>query len=113
MTPSARVQAAIEILSSLDTSTKPADQFLRDWFRGRRYAGSKDRPAVSQRVFAVLRRKASLGWRMQSEDARALVIASLLREGNSLEQIEALFAGRYGPSPLSEVERALISEVER
>ena len=55
MTPAARVQAAIEILQELETTALPADRFIRDWFRPRRYAGSKDRAAVAERVFDVLR----------------------------------------------------------
>ena len=50
MTPAARIQAAIEILEGLNATAMPADRFIRDWFRARRYAGSKDRAAVSQRV---------------------------------------------------------------
>lgn len=114
MTPSARIQAAIEILSSLDSTAKPVDRFLRDWFRGRRYAGSKDRAAVAERIFVVLRRRASLSWRMQTDNPRALVIASLLREGHSLGEIESHFDGRpYGPAPLSDDERKAIEAGEQ
>src|SRR5215469_16662846 len=81
MTPAARLQAAIEILDALDQTGKPADRFLRDWFRARRYAGSKDRAAIGERVFAIARRRASLAWQMRSESPRALVIGSLAAEG--------------------------------
>jgi 16S rRNA (cytosine967-C5)-methyltransferase len=105
MTPAARVQAAVEILQELETSGLPADRFLRDWFRRRRYAGSKDRMAVAERVFDVLRHRGSFAWRMACEFPRALVIASLLQEGQTPESICALFTGEgYGPPPLSEPE---------
>jgi 16S rRNA (cytosine967-C5)-methyltransferase len=104
MTPAARLQAAIDILESLEATAQPADRFLRDWFRARRYAGSKDRAAVAERVYAVLRHRASYAWRM-GEGARAAVIASLLADGG--EAMDALFAGQaYGPAPLSATERA-------
>jgi 16S rRNA (cytosine967-C5)-methyltransferase len=110
MTPAARLQAAIEILQELQNPTKPADRFLRDWFRARRYAGSKDRAAVGERVFAVLRHRASLAWRMQSEASRALVIANLMKEGLDNDQVDALFNGSgYGPAPLNESERAAVA----
>ena len=107
MTPSARVQAAIEILAALEGTGRPADRFMRDWFRQRRYAGAKDRAAVGERVFAVLRRRASLAWRMGSEDPRALLMASVAVEG---ADVEALFDGsNYGPAPLTDSERAALA----
>jgi 16S rRNA (cytosine967-C5)-methyltransferase len=107
MTPAARVQAAIEILEGLSATALPADRFIRDWFRARRYAGSKDRAAVAEQVYDVLRHRASYAWRMQSEAPRALAIASVLAgEGD----VDALFGGAgYGPQPLSEAERATIA----
>ena len=110
MTPSARLQAAIEILEALEHTNKPADRFLRDWFRARRYAGSKDRAGVGERVFAVMRRRASFGWRMADESPRALVLASLAAEGSDPAAIESLFTGAgYGPSALTESERAALA----
>lgn len=110
MTPSARLQAAIEILEALESTNQAADRFLRDWFRARRYAGAKDRAAVNERVFAVLRHRAWLGWRMQSESPRALVIASLIKDGADPAALETLFSGAgYGPAPLDESERAGIA----
>ncbi len=114
MTPAARLQSTIEILEGLNVTQQPADRFLRDWFRMRRYAGSKDRAAVGERVFAILRRRASLAWRMQSEEPRALVIASLLAEDATLETIEALFIGEgYGPPALTRGERDAIAAAPR
>jgi 16S rRNA (cytosine967-C5)-methyltransferase len=109
MTPSARIQAAIEILDALEQTNKPADRFIRDWFRARRYAGAKDRAAVGEHVFAVQRHRASLAWRMRSETSRALVIASLLVESPDAAAVEALFgATGYGPGALNISERAAI-----
>src|SRR2546423_5609676 len=82
MTPAARVQNAIEILAALDHTAQPIDRFLRGWFRDRRYAGSKDRAAVAERVYDVFRHRARYMWRMGSERPRALVIASLLSESS-------------------------------
>src|SRR4051812_28467815 len=105
MTPAARLQAAIEILEGLQGTAMPADRYLRDWFRRRRYAGSKDRAAVAERVFDVLRHRNSFAWRMGNESPRALVIASLLSEAQTVDLIRALFSGEgYGPPPLSEAE---------
>lgn len=84
----------------------PVDRALRDFFRARRYAGSKDRAAVGARVFAILRRRAHLSWRMKGETPRALVLASLFEEGLEIPEIAALCDGSpYGPAPLTETER--------
>ena len=64
VTPSARLEAAIEVLDGLGKTAQPADRFLRDFFRARRYAGSKDRAAVGERVFTISRHRASFAWRM-------------------------------------------------
>jgi 16S rRNA (cytosine967-C5)-methyltransferase len=110
MTPAARIQSAIEILAGLDETKLPADRFVRDWFRARRYAGSKDRAAVAQTVYDVLRHRGSLAWRMGREDARSLVIASLLSANVVTDDIAKLFSGAgYGPAPLSEEELRAVS----
>ena len=109
MTPAARIQAAVEILDALSNTAQAADALLRDWFRARRYAGSKDRAAITERVYSVLRHRASFSWRMKNEQARSLLIAALLAEGQSADEIGQLFSGSgYGPQPLTEDERSAI-----
>jgi 16S rRNA (cytosine967-C5)-methyltransferase len=106
MTPAARLQAAVDILGQAAATSQPVERLLRDWGRSHRFAGSKDRAAIAERVFAVLRHRASFAWRMGDESPRALVIASLLEEGG----VEALFTGGYGPAPLDDAERARIAQ---
>src|SRR6201995_2582666 len=109
MTPAARLQAAIDILDGLAKSGLPADRFIREFFRARRYAGSKDRAAITERVYDVFRHRAAVAWRMGGNSNRALVIGSLLEEGASEETIAALFTGDgYGPAALNDDERAAI-----
>jgi 16S rRNA (cytosine967-C5)-methyltransferase len=110
MTPSARLQAAIDILERLQSTNQPADRLLRDWARGNRFAGSKDRAAIAERIFTMLRNRNSFAWRMQSQTPRGTVIASLLAEGKSQEDLEALFDGsRYAPAVLTDDERSHIA----
>jgi len=110
LTPAARLQAVIDILRGLEATAQPADRFIRDFFRMRRYAGSKDRATVAERTFAVLRHRSSLAWRMGSSNARAAVIASLLAEGVAVEAVAELFDGKgYGPPALSDAERLAIA----
>ncbi len=60
MTPGARVAAAIAVLDQIQAGAA-AEQALTAWARGSRFAGSKDRAAVRDHVFDVLRAKRSLG----------------------------------------------------
>ena len=104
MTPAARLQAVIDILST--GTAQPLDRQLKAWFRGHRFAGSSDRRAITERIYAIFRRHAHFAHRMGSDDPRVLAIASLLAEGESPENY---FTGGYGPVPLSDAERATIA----
>ena len=112
MTPAARLAAAASVLDSIAQGRQPAEAVLKAWGSANRYAGSKDRRAIADHVYKVLRARGRLVWAMGGrEDGRALVIGALsLIDGLSLEEIEALHSGEgYGPKPLSKQERARIS----
>jgi len=101
--PGARVAAAIQVLDAVREGT-PAERALTNWARGARYAGSKDRTAVRDHVFAVLRRWRSCAALGGGDSGRALLIGLLRDQG-----IDAgtLFTGEgYAPPALSEAERA-------
>ncbi|CAN5393969.1 RsmB/NOP family class I SAM-dependent RNA methyltransferase [soil metagenome] len=59
MTPQARVQAAIELLDTIVRAARDAgpagDTIIARYFAERRYAGSKDRRAVRELVYAAIR----------------------------------------------------------
>ena len=96
----------MDIVTGLAGTQAPADRFLKEWFRTRRFAGSGDRREIGELVFQVLRHRFSYGWRMADASPRALVIAALLAEG---KDPEPFFTGGYGPAPLSDAERAAIA----
>lgn len=115
MTPAARLVAAASILDSITQGRAPADVVIKAWGTANRYAGSKDRRAIAERVYLVLRSRGRLVRAMGGrEDGRALVIGSLaFLDQLSLEEIEALHSGDgYGPRPLSKQERARIEAGE-
>ncbi|QFT80860.1 Ribosomal RNA small subunit methyltransferase B [Roseovarius sp. THAF27] len=102
MTPAARVQAAIEVLDSV-ASGMAAEQALTRWARGARYAGSKDRAAVRDHVFSVLRRRRSCAALGGGDSGRALMLGLLRGAG---EDTDAIFSGEgHAPAPLDPVER--------
>ena len=55
----------------------PAEAVLKDWGRAHRYAGSKDRRAIADKVYQVLRARERLGHLMAADTGRALVIGAL------------------------------------
>jgi 16S rRNA (cytosine967-C5)-methyltransferase len=93
--PAARLQAAIEILDQIIIAARDggaaADTIIQRYFSTRRYAGSKDRRAVRDLVFGVVR---SLGERPVS--GRAAVIGHARAHDPGLL---ALFGGTGGHAP--------------
>jgi 16S rRNA (cytosine967-C5)-methyltransferase len=103
MTPGARVAAAIEILDRINQGTQ-AEQALTLWARSNRFAGAKDRAAIRDHVFDVLRCKASLG----GGSGRSLMARLLLRDGADLD---SLFNGiGHAPAALDEAEKAALAQ---
>ena len=96
MTPAARVQAAIEILDQVISAARgngaPADRIVSDWFRTRRFAGSKDRRAVRDLVYLAIRACGEI-----PDGGRA----ALLRLSAGDPNLSALFDGsNHGPAPV-------------
>ena len=112
MTPAARLQAAIELLSEIEKSAKPADSSAARYFRDRRYIGAKDRRAVAEVVWRVLRRKARIDWWLERLDhpergtARSRVLADMAFEGIHPEP--DLFKGQHSAYAPEESERRVV-----
>jgi len=102
MTPAARVEAAIELLDSIIPAARskgaPADRIIADYFRARRYAGSKDRRAVRDLVYQAIRLCGPV-----PASGRAAMLAVAGMDAN----VAALFDGSpHGPAPRAEGEEA-------
>lgn len=97
MNPSARLQAAIDLLDKITAAARDqggsADTIIARWFAERRYAGSKDRRAIRELVYDAIR---MLGERPESGRAAMLALAARRPE------LAALFDGSpYGPAPIA------------
>ena len=114
MTPGARIAATIEILEKIHRSGSPAEDVVSAYIRGRRYIGSKDRRATTDRVFNILRRQARLDWLIGGDDSRARVIADLLlSDGTSQGEFSTLFNGEgYSPTELTKDEFRLLERLK-
>src|SRR5690606_41452978 len=78
-----RLQAAIEVLGEIEAGVRPASDVLKDWGASHRFAGAGDRAVIGNIVYDALRRKLSIAWRMDADDARALAFGDLLTEGGT------------------------------
>ncbi|MBI5165013.1 MAG: RsmB/NOP family class I SAM-dependent RNA methyltransferase [Magnetospirillum sp.] len=110
MTPAGRLAATIDLLAEIDASKRPADQVASFYFKSRRYIGAKDRRAVAEVVWRVLRRRARLDWWLGHLDhppsARARVFADMAIEGIKPER--SLFEGMHAAAPPNAEERRLL-----
>ena len=101
MTPSARVQAAIEVLDGVIDAARrqgpPADRLIAQWFKDHRFAGSKDKRAIRELVYDAIRACGPV-----PSSGRAAMLGLVEEER---ENLRALFDGEgYGPQPIGEGE---------
>ena len=118
MTPTARLAAAIEMLTEMEADRRPADMVASAFLKSRRYIGSKDRKAISERVWGCLRRRARLDWWLLHLGVepwpRARLLADLvLNDRLTPEQVGTLFSGAgHGPGGLVPEERAMLQSLK-
>jgi 16S rRNA (cytosine967-C5)-methyltransferase len=118
MTPGARLQAAIELLSAIEAdSATPADGVADAYFRARRYMGSKDRRDVADRVFAAIRHRGRLAWWIGqaapelANDPRAhILVSALLVQREMPSDVIALCNGEgHSPAAITDAEHSMIA----
>jgi len=119
MQPSARLAAAIELLDSIEAAIvsrgMPADRIVSDYFRARRYAGSKDKRAISDCVYDILRSREGYLWGISQvglvPGARSLVLAYVsLEKPSDLKLFGA--DGAFSPPAFSASEKAALDILE-
>ncbi len=120
MTPAARIQSVIEIMENVQSiwqadKRAPVDGLLADYFRARRFIGSKDRGAISELVYFTLRFGGTLQWHIEACDRnvtprRVVMVALLFREPKMApEEIAEIFTGtQYAPAIITEQERTML-----
>jgi 16S rRNA (cytosine967-C5)-methyltransferase len=102
MRPSARVQAAIEVLDAVIDAARgggaAADTILARYFAVRRYAGAKDRRAVRELVYRAVRSAAEA-----PSSGRAAILALAKADPGLLESFDG---SPHAPPPLVPGERS-------
>lgn len=118
MTPAARAQAVIEILEAVATTPRPADAVIGSYFRARRYIGAKDRAAVAEETYALLRHQARLSWWCNHYRApvtprcQMLVWRRLMRQENDAAATALFSGGKFAPAPLDGAELQLLKQLK-
>ncbi len=113
MTPGARVAAVIEIMDLLDKTQEATNVVVNSYFRKRRYAGSKDRRAITSHMYNILRHLARLDWSIEKAglqvSSRLRLITSIWLDENI--EIEAIFTGQaHSPPELDKIEQRFVAQ---
>lgn len=104
MKDEARLQTVIELADLLFSFEQPADNTLNAYFRTHRYIGGRDRRAIAEQIWSVLRHYGRLSSLFESNLTGRMAVAALLQYRN--KDLSSLFNGeKYAPVPLSEQER--------
>jgi len=107
MTPGARAEAAIELLDAIIAAARDAgpaaDTLIARYFAERRYAGSKDRRAVRELVYAAIRRAGE-----RPESGRAALVGL----ADDDPALAASFTGEgHAPAPIAADEPRAVAGV--
>lgn len=114
MKAGARIQSTIGLLDNVLKAHIPMDNIAGDFFRPRRYIGSKDRKDIVERLYWVIRHKARLIWWLDKlgaeHTARNFVLLTCKANG---EVPEHLFTGeKHQPDILSDTERDMLKSFD-
>ena len=108
----ARIASAIDLLARINAARIPMDNTIRDFMAMRRFIGSKDRTAIVERVYRIMRAHARLGWWIakggMQDISRTRVLADLMfHDKTTEEELDQIFVdGKYEAGPLSAEEKA-------
>jgi len=102
MRPAAHIQATIELLDQVIETAYPADRVMAKYFRERRYIGSKDKAAISENFYEILRQKLSLSYLLEKNNLTisSRNLAALLLVKRSKEISDYFNNEQYSPKSL-------------
>ena len=109
MKPASRVQAIIEILTEVLKDKTPCDVILDNYFKQRRYIGSKDRRFISDNVWKIIRNRTKYTQMLENNATPRLLVAINFIE----EDLDVLFSEEeYAPRLLTKEEKQLINRAK-
>ncbi|MFT5572767.1 MAG: 16S rRNA (cytosine967-C5)-methyltransferase [Cryomorphaceae bacterium] len=99
MKPAAQLQASIELLDELAAHRYPADRTMAQYFKQRRYIGSKDKAAISEYLYTVLRNRLSFEYLLDRADLgiHSRMLAALMKKIDGEDLREYFDGDKYCP----------------
>jgi len=116
--PASLLQATVDLLSEVESTARPADAVTSAFFRTRRHFSDRDRGAIMQLLYDLLRHRARLGWWLNrlgssGNPRNRLVTWLVLAEARTPEQMRRLFSGaKFAPTALTDREEALAAALQ-
>ena len=108
----------MDLWDLIERAKIPMDNICGDYFRNRKYIGSKDRADVAERVYSLMRARAHMTWWRDrigldhSARSRTLIYAILI-DGRDFKNVTDLCdGGKYSPDPLSDQEHTALKKLE-
>lgn len=105
----AQLQATIELLDQIEETGYPADRIMSGYFKGNRYIGSKDKAAISENLYTILRNKLRFEYILQSKElgTHSRVLVALLVKMDEGDLYNTFDGDKYSPRRLkaSQLER--------
>lgn len=92
------------------------DLVCGDYFRSRKYIGSKDRSKIAESVYSIMRAYARIGWWMEKHSfversSRSRTIVWMALQGYA--EMETCFSGnKYAPTRLSNSEKEIVKDLK-
>lgn len=110
------LQSTLDLLCEVESAARPADAVTSAFFRARRHLDDRDRGAVLEQLYALLRHRARLGWwlaRQNCDDTprNRLLAWLMLGEGKTPDQIKRLFDGPQLTAALTDPENGLLGKL--
>ncbi len=118
MTPAARIQSVLEILERIEKSPIPMDLTIGDYMRNRRYIGSKDRSAIVEKTYDIMRHHARIHWVLGelgvgSPSPRLRLLTSLVMNEGLDKTVLLCDGSRHAPAPVAQEEREILERLPR
>lgn len=105
----AQLQATIELLDQIEETKYPADRVMSFYFKQNRYIGSKDKAAISENLYTILRNRLRFEFILQSKELgnHSRVLVALLLKMNGGDLYNTFDGDKYSPRRLtaSQLER--------
>lgn len=112
-----QVQAAIDLYNEAGRRAAPLDKCMSQYFRSRRYIGSKDKGNISGILYGMMRRLGEVDYMIDSvkgdKSYRLRILVYLLLDGASKQTIENICSGdTYAPKLLNNEEKKVIKALD-